>query len=394
MTIESKTDGLFLDAGFLRSRGNAKWQKYPADILPAWIAETDLSVAEPIRATLAALVDKQDFGYPNRGTAGPDAAIAAAFAKHSEARHGWAPDPAQIRIVTSLDQALIAALLAFTNEGDGILVQTPCYPPFYDVIALTGRQLVAHPLRNTSAGFKLDLDTLDEAASRARAIILCNPHNPTGHVFSETELRAVAAVADRHDLIIFSDEVHADIVYDGLRHRPIADLDPAIAARTLTASAPCKAFNIPGLRCGVVHLGSASLAERFDRRIPLGLLGQPGVTGIDGTVAAWEQSGYWLDATMIHLDRMRGRTIEALNALPSLHMHSPEATFLGWIDCSGLGLKTTAADFFLAECRVAMMPGEMFDSGYSQWVRLNFGTTAPLLEQMLERIEIGVRRAL
>lgn len=350
-------------------------------------------MAEPIRQAVQKLLDMQDFGYPWRDGGAPNAAVARAFARHVSKNHAWEIDPGLIEVLPSLDQAILATVLAYSEPGEGVLVQTPCYPPMREAVMRTGRQFIAHPLRETEDGFVLDIDSLDDLASQARMILLCNPQNPTGHVFTAAELRALADSGTRHNLVVVSDEVHADLVYRGNEHRPIGRLNPTISARTVTMSSPCKAFNTPGLRCGVLHFGSTALQTRFENRFPKGVLGHPSVVGIDAAIAAWEKGQEWLDRTLAHLDAMRRLFTEGVKALPGLEVHLPDATFLAWVNCSDLGLDMPAAEFFLHRCGVATMPGEMFDPGLQNWVRFNFGTSAEILDEMLARIGEQVRQS-
>lgn len=385
---------LELDVHTLRMRRNAKWQRYGPDVLPAWIAEMDLAIAGPIQDAMTALVDLQDYGYPRRGGQLAAMTVASAFADRMLDRFDWEIDPASVKVVTTLDQALAASILTATEPGDGIIVQTPCYPPFRDLIAETGRVLIEHPLIDDGSTFTLDLETLaNVGGSKARAMILCNPHNPTGHVFSREELEAVASLARERDLIIISDEVHADLVYDGQTHRPIASLGDEVAARTLTLNSPSKSFNTPGLRCGVLHFGASALAERCRARIPPSLIGHPSSFGMDAAVAAWKHGQPWLDRTLAHLHVARATLVQAIEGFPGVRMNMPGATFLAWLDFTGLGLASSAHEFLLDQCRVAAMAGEMFAPECQHWVRFNFGTSEVILGDMLGRIHAGVTRS-
>lgn len=378
----------------LRSRQNVKWQKYAPDVLPAWVAEMDFSVAYPIRRAIERTVREQDYGYPQRGGLGAGEVLAQSFARRMQSRFGWTVDPALTLGVGDLVQATFAALWAFSDPGDGILLQIPAYPPFNASIQGTGRRLIAHRLPMGNDGFLTDTAGLAALAdATTRVILLCNPQNPTGRVFTRAELLEIGRIAIERDLVIVSDEIHCDLVYDGLKHIPIASLSPEIAARTVTITSPTKSFNIPGLHCGVMHFGDAALLERFRVRLPGRIIGSPGIIGVDATVAAWDESQPWLDGVLAQLAANRARVDEFLaKEMPQITWRAPQATYLGWLDCTALKLEGSAFDFFHDKARVAFNPGEAFDPACKDFARLNFATSADILEQILGRMAEAVRK--
>jgi cystathionine beta-lyase len=318
--------------------------------------------------------------------------LASAFARRMESRFGWAAAAECVLPLADLVQGVYAALTAFTAPGDGVIVQTPCYPPFREAIVSTGRRLVPLPMRDDGDRHVFDLGALP-ADAQPRLLILCNPQNPTGRVFERGELQQLADFALRHDLLVVSDEIHADLVYPGGRHIPFAALGPDIAARTLTVTSATKGFNIPGLRCGVLHFGAPELHARFTDRLPARLLGQPSVVGVEATVAAWDEGQPWLDAVMAHLRQARDHVVATLaQEVPQIVCRAPEGTFLAWLDCSALGLETTAFRFFHDEAKVAFSAGETFDPEARQFVRFNFATSMPILDDILGRVIDAVRR--
>lgn len=377
------------DIAFLRSRRTNKWHKFPADVLPAWVADMDFGVAPPIAAALQRLTDNQEYGYAAR-----EGALAAAFARRMQSRFGWQVDAADAHPVGDLVQASFSSVMAFSEPGDAILLQLPSYPPFMAAIKDTGRRLLANPMHDNGTRWVLDLAACDAAPDpRARVLIFCHPQNPTGRAYSRAELEDVAAFAIRHDLVVVSDEIHADIVYPGRTHIPLASLSPEIAARTITITSATKSFNIPALRCAVMHFGTPALKARFFARIPARLLGSPGVTGVDATVAAWDDGQPWLDEIMVQLLANRdwlARTIAA--ELPGVTMRLPEATYLAWLDCSGLDLPCPAGQFFLERARVGLNFGETFGPQCPNFARLNFASPAPVLQQVVGRMVEAVQR--
>lgn len=377
----------------LRGRRNAKWQRHPGDVIPCWVAEMDFRTAPPVQAAMRRLVDQEDWGYPQRDGQPADLAVNRAFVRRMQSRFQWETDAADVIAIADLVQASFAAVMAYSEPGDNVVLQTPTYPPFRDAITVPGRRLLAHPLRDDGSRWVLDLDRLAASIdARTRLILFCHPHNPTGRVYGRDELEALGRLAIRHDLVIVSDEIHADLIYPGHRHIPMASISPEVAARTVTITSATKSFNIPGLRCGVMHFGSPVLKARFEARIPRKLLGQPSITGIDATVAAWDEGQPWLDRTLSALQARRTQLIETLQReVPTARLHAPEATYLAWIGFGALNLGMPAGQFFLEKAGVAGSPGEGFDAPYGDYLRLNFATSAEILDEILTRMVRAIR---
>lgn len=377
----------------LRGRRGIKWHRHGEDVIPAWIADMDFAVAEPVQRAIARLVEEGDYGYPHR--VGGDR-VEAAFADRMRERFGWQIDSALVVVVADLIQAILAAIVAFSEPGDGVVVQTPIYPPFLNAIATTGRRRVANPLADDGRRLVVDAAGLRAAVDGGtRVLLLCNPHNPSGRVLERAELEAIGRVAVERDLVIVADEVHCDLLYAGARHVVLATLGEEVAERTVTINSASKSFNIPGLRCSVMHFGSDRLLDRFRRAIPDRLLGAPGIAGVDATVAAWRHGQPWLDAVMERLRINRDRvTAWAREEAPEIGHHPPEATYLAWLDCGRLALPGASAhEFFLHEARVALNDGGHFGPGCESCVRLNFATSAEILEELLSRMTAAFRRA-
>lgn len=371
-----------LSAAELRSRGGGKWRRYPPDVLPAYVADLDFKVAPAVQAALHRFVEHQDYGY---GLHEEVEALYDAFAKWMARRHGWNPDPALTMALDDVVQGIVATQVAYSAPGEGVLVQTPAYPPFLKTIASSGRRLVENSMRDSGERFEIDFDGLERVAPQARILLLCNPHNPTGRVFSRDELEGIAAIARRHDLVIVADEIHADIVFGGANHIAMETIHGA-AERTVTLTSATKSFNIPGARTAVVHFGDAALRDRFVAAMPDHLLGRPSRFGVDATVAAWTESDAWLHATLAYLARNRDTVSRWAAATPHIGYRVPEATFLAWLDCRKLGLEPSPYEFFLESAKVGLSDGIEFGGPGAGHVRLNFGTSAEILEEILSRI--------
>jgi cystathionine beta-lyase len=382
-----------LSEEFLRRRRSGKWTTHGAGVLPSNPAEMDFSIAPMIQARLEQVIAEQRYGYSGRGPDSPSAALARAFADRMRTRFGWAAAAEGVRVVGDLVQGTTASLLAFSDPGEGVVLQLPSYPAFLRSIEESGRRLVANPMRQTASGFVLDMDGFAAAIDAGtRIVLLCHPQNPTGRVFDATDLAALPDLARRHDLVIVSDEIHADLVYAPRRHVPLALMFPELAERIVTLYSATKSFNIPGLRCAVMHFGSAELMARFNARIPPTLLGSPGVTGMEATLAAWEEAQPWCDHLLQVLEGHRDHLLARLHAeLPGVVMHAPQATYLAWLDCSKLDLPAPPFEFFLERAGVGGGDGRNFGMADSACLRLNFATSRAILDEKIDRMVRAVR---
>lgn len=376
----------------LRSRRCTKWNKYGRAVLPAWVADMDFRVPEPVQRAIQRLVDESDFGYPTREA---DDSLAAAFVDRMRERFGWEIDRDLVQVTTECVQCMYATALVFSAPGEGILLQTPIYPPFLTAIEKTGRRRVEHRLVDDGTRYVLDIENLRNVVDdTTRILFLCNPQNPTGRVYTREELTALGNLAVERDMVILSDEIHADLVYPGNTHIPIASLSPEIGARTITITSATKAFNIAGLRAAVMHYGSAALRDKVHAQIPEYLMGQVGITGTDATIAAWRECQPWLDDVMRLLERNRDFVHRFITEqIPAIHHYKPEATYLYWLDCRDLDLPAeTPQQFFLDRARVGLNDGGTFGAVGKTCVRLNFATCEDVLQQVLERMAEAVPR--
>ena len=384
---------LTLTMAQVMARQSYKWRQYPDGVIAACVADMDLRTAPAVEAALADALTRVDVTYPLRDGRKADRAVAAAYSARMQTLYGWQPAPEQVLVLPDLVQASVAAILAYSDPGDGVIVQVPCYAPFREAVESTGRRFIGLDMECTADSYVFDLARLEaQVDARTRMFILCNPHNPTGRVFTRAELEAVLDFAQRHQLIVVSDEIHADLLYPGAQHLPFAALGDAAAALAVTLNSATKSFNIAGLRCAVVHFGSEDLMTRFHARIPPRLTGAVNNFGIDATLAAWNDSAPWLDAVRAHLLEMRSHLVATLRReLPAIRFHVPQATYLLWMDCSALELGMPAFDFFFNNARVALSPGQIFDARSEHCVRLNFATSRPILDDMLDRMIKAVR---
>lgn len=371
----------------LRSLTCIKWTIHPDDVLPAWVADMDLAPAPVIVDAVRQLVDRGDFGY-NWHAAGQ---LPEVFSAWESRRHGWAPDPGRVRVLCDVMQGVDVALMTRCKPGDGVICFTPIYPPFLRSSTLDGRRLIDCPL--DPDGWRVDPAALESAASQpnARAILWCNPHNPTGRAFTRAEMELVAETAIRHDLLIVSDEIWFDLVHPGAEHIPMASLSQEVSSRTVTLAAASKAFNVAGLHCAVAHIGDSAVHEAIEA-LPGHVLGAVGSPGAEATLAAWTCGEPWLAATKAHLEAMRDHLAGRLAAeLPAVRFTVPQATYLAWLDFRALGLGDDPAAILLERSRLALSNGPDFGESGRGWARLNFATTQTILDEVVDRIVAGVK---
>ena len=329
----------------LRKRAGKKWRLYEGDVIPAWVADMDFPPDPLIVETLQSFLADGDWGYVDRRD---HRRMIEAGVAWISARQGWEPSTANSRVVLDVMQGVAAAIMAFTRAGDGVIISNPVYHPFGWAIESSGRAIVDAPLTDRRGGFRLTKTALEEAVDRGgRLLLLCNPHNPTGRVFSAEELAAVAEVAIEADLLVVSDEIHADLVYEPHRHIPLAALGSAIAERTITLTSPSKAFNLAGVGSAMACFGTEELAGRFDE-LPFALLGHPTATGVRAATAAWELGLPWLDALLARLAVNRATLAAWATEDRGVGYRSPEATYLAWLDFRPQGWSVEPHEYLLA----------------------------------------------
>ena len=371
-----------VDLARLRRRQTVKWTLYGPDVLAAWVAEMDFDVAPVVRAALLEAVDREDFGY----TVGDLSDLTGACADFLARHYDWSLSPARIFPAADVLSSISLALDVFVAPGAPVVIPTPAYPPFFEVIELTGRPAVAVPMHDGD----LDLDAIDAALrAGARAVLLCNPHNPTGRVFTVEELGALATIVDRNGARVIADEVHAPLVYPGTHHVPYPTVSDAAADHAITVTSASKAFNLAGLKCAQVIASNHDDAKLWRARRVFEFPG-PTPLGVAASLAAYRDGDPWLSDLVAYLDANRRYLVDALaEQLPDVRCSMPEATFLAWLDCTELGFDDPARHV-LDNARVALNDGPPFGPGCEQFVRLNFATSRALLDRIVSAMAASI----
>jgi cystathionine beta-lyase len=367
-----------------RHTDSNKWRKFPADVLPLWVADMDFPSPPAVVQALRARVEHGFFGYLHEQHELPEV-VAERLAK----RYGWRVSPEAVIGLPGVIAGFNQALKALTQPGQGLLIQTPVYPPILRSHGNHGLRRDEHALTRGADGRHPHARDRFAAAIRedTRVFLLCNPHNPVGRLYGRAELEGLAQACLRRDLFIVADEIHCELLLDGRQHVPIASLSPEIEARTVTLMAPSKTFNLPGLKCAVAIIADAGLRARFVAA-NADLVSKLGVLGYTAAVAAYREGEPWLEALLPYLKDNRdflGHQVRT--TLPGVSVFPAEATYLAWLDCREARLPgNDPYTFFLERSRVALNDGRAFGPGGEGFVRLNFACPRPLLTEALQRM--------
>ena len=353
------------------------------DLLPMWVADMDFAVPEAVSRAVRERAGHPVFGY----TLATDS-VYESLVNWMRKRHGYEVQRDWVILSPGVVPSLHAAAIAFALPGEGVIVQPPVYFPFFSAVTETDRKLILNPLRLEDGRYRIDFDHLEECAGQgARLLILCTPHNPVGRVWSEDELRTVLDIARRHDLVILSDEIHHDLIFPGSSHIPL-HLLAGEEANIVTAVAPSKTFNIPGLGLSALIVPNPRHRVALRKAFELLHLGASNPFSLVAFEAAYREGEEWLEALLIYLTETRDFVSQYLaEHIPKIKVIQPEGTYLLWLDCRELGMNDSELkQFFIHKAKVGMNPGTVFGQGGSGFMRMNIGTSKLIVVEALERI--------
>ncbi len=389
----SETTGL-IDTAFdfdtvvdRRVTDSVKWGIYGEDVLPMWVADMDFLSPPAVIRALRERAEHGIFGYELSPGHLPEL-----ITERLARLYDWYVEPDAIVFLPGIVSGFNVATRAFVKKDESVLIQTPVYMHILHAARDAGTQGRAMELSRQHDGrYVIDFDRFEQAfTDQTRLFLLCNPHNPVGRVFSQGELEQMADHCLQHEAIICSDEIHADIIFNGHRHIPVASLDPEIEARTITLMAPSKTFNVAGLHCGFAVIPNPDLRRQYERGRG-GLVGAPNLMGYVAAEAAYAEGQPWLSALLRYLETNRNVMATYLtDHMPQLRMASPEGTYLAWIDCREADLGPSPESFFLEKGGVALNGGAAFGPGGDGFVRLNFGCPRSLLLEGLARMKMAL----
>jgi cystathionine beta-lyase len=367
----------------LRQRSSTKWRKYPEDILPFFVAEMDYALAPAITRVLTRAVELGDTGYTP-----PEPGVREAFVGFADRRWGWTVDPQTVFWTADVMMGVVEILRAVTRPGDRVVVTPPVYPPFYDTVEEAGAVVERVPLVASDAGWELDLRGIEEAlAGGARAVLLCNPHNPTGTVHTAESLAALAEIVAAHDAIVVSDEIHGPLAYDEASFTPFLTVSDAARRSGYAVTSASKSYNLAGLKCAVMVGGGLEQAKVL-RALPWEVEWRTGLFGALANNAAFAaESDVWLDSLLAALDANRRLLADLLaEHLPAARYRIPDAGFLAWVDVSAYGWGDNPATYLRREARVAFHHGPLFGDEGKGHVRINFACSPDLLREAIRRV--------
>lgn len=362
--------------------GSLKWDRFPAEVLPLWVADMDFHAAPEIAEALRQRVDHGVFGYTI-----PYPSVVESVINYLSRVHNYPVQQNWISWLPGLVPALNVTCRAFGEPGDEVLTCTPVYPPFLSSPVNQDRKLITSPLKLAGDQWTFDFEDLEsKVTERTKLFLLCNPHNPVGRAFSQTEVNQIAEFCIRHDLVICSDEIHCDLLFSGASHHVTATLSEEIADRTITLMSPSKTYNLPGLACAYAVISNPKLRADF-KRAASGFITEVNTFGYAGCEAAYNQGEPWRQGLMDTLERNRNHLFSFLESeIPQIQTYPMEATYLAWLNIEGIrrefGIQNVVEHFLNAG--VGLSPGA--DFGDDRFVRLNFGCPQSTLGEGLERM--------
>lgn len=352
-----------------RATNSYKWDSAPEGVLPMWVADMDFRTAPAIINALQKRVAHGIFGY----TRVPDAYYGAVTSWFSR-RHGWDIDREWIIYTSGVVPAVSAVIKALTVPGDKVIVQTPVYNCFFSSIRNNGCEIVSNPLRRTADTYEMDFDALERCAAdpRAKVMLLCNPHNPAGRVWTPDELTRLGNICLRNGVTVVADEIHCELVYQGFKYTPFASLSDAFLHRSVTCVSPSKAFNIAGLQIANIVAFDNDLRSRIDKAININEVCDVNPFGVAATIAAYNEGEEWLNQLVDYLHGNYEAMAEfCRRELPEFPITRLEGTYLVWMDCSSLGMPSDALEHALLEdARLWLNAGTMYGAegeGYMRW---------------------------
>ncbi len=371
-----------------RMTDSHKWQRYPRDVIPLWVADMDFPCARPIVEALKSRVEQAVFGYSQ-----PSPELRPLIRERLSRLYGWQVSEEEILFIPGVVTGLNLAVRLFSESGDGVVVQPPVYSHFITDPSAHGRVVQEAGLVTSGDTYEIDFDAFSRAfTNRTRLFLLCNPHNPVGRVYRRDELEKLAETCVGRDVLVCSDEIHCDLLFPGSRHIPLASLGKEVAKRAITLMAPSKTFNIAGLGCAFAIIQDPGLRRAWIAG-SRGLIPFVNVMGYTAALAGYRDGQEWLDQVLAYLQTNRDfLSTFVRDRMPGLHLSTIEATYLAWLDCRNAGIPGNPFEFFLKKARVALNDGAEFGKGGTGFVRLNFACPRKALLEALERMENALSR--
>jgi cystathionine beta-lyase len=380
-----------------RNTNCAKWDAVKAifgseDVIPMWVADMDFPAAEPIVTSLKERAAHEFYGY-----AQPGPGLVEALVDRVRRKFNWKIQPEWVVLTPGVIPALNIAIRALSHPGDEIILQEPVYYPFFPSVRQSGCQVATNQLKLVDGRYEMDFDDLEEkfrpkpgmheSTSRARAIVLCNPHNPIGRVWDRPDLERLGEIVIGHGATVISDEIHCELLYRGVKHTPFGSISEEFARNSIVCMAPSKTFNLPGLAASSIIIPDKKLRDTFND-LRMGIVHGPNLFGLVAMEAAYRYGDEWLEQLLDYLQANLEFTLDYFKRIPRIRVIRPQGTYLLWLDCRGLDLDDPALrDFMRTQAKVGLDDGFMFGAGGSGFQRMNIACPRGILEEALGRIE-------
>ena len=359
------------------------------DVLSMWVADMDFRAPEPVVQAIVARANQAIYGYVAR----PDSYYQSVI-DWLRKRHGWQTERSWQITTPGVVPAVSVAILAYTQPGDKIIIQSPVYHPFFKIILNNGRQVVENNLINADGYYRMDFDALNSqlSDSRVKMLILCSPHNPVGRVWNREELTRLGELCQAHNVLVVSDEIHSDLVFSWAKHVPLASISPELAANTVTLLAPSKTFNLAGLHTAVAVISNPALNNRFCQVIENLGIGGSSVFGMVGLEAAYRYGEEWLDQLLSYLEGNLNYLVDFIGSrIPRIKVCRPEGTYLVWLNCRELGLsRAELKKFMIQKAGLGLDEGGVFGRPGEGFMRLNAACPRAVLSTALEQLAQAV----
>ena len=380
--LERMTNHIVTPLAELKKRSSSKWRRFAPDVLPMHVAEMDYDIAENIKQLLLEKVSNSDLGYT-----GPMPEVAEGFVKFAQRLWGWSIDSKQVRLSTDVGVSAVELLRALGKKGDRVVINSPVYHSFFDWVAEVGMEIDDVPLLLSGTSWDLDLVGLEAVFKKgANFYLICNPHNPLGKLFTETELVAIANLAKKYGVIVISDEIHAPLTYSNENFVPYLRVSDSARETGVCITAASKSFNLAGLKASVIVTDSAAMNDKLTK-LPAALHWRSGLLGAFAMGEAYSNGQSWLDSAIAANLESRELLLRLLaEHVPAVNTWTPEAGYLAWLDVSGLNLGEDPAGKILKEQRVALVPGKDHGAQYANYLRINFACHPESLERAVKAL--------
>ncbi len=357
------------------------------DVIPLWIADMDFRTAQPITDALTARAQEGIWGY----TARPDSYFKA-ICDWKKRRNNWDIDPALMSFSLGVVQSISAVVKLFTPEGGSVLIQTPVYSEFYDMVEAWNRKVVENRFVENDGQWSVDWEDFEKKLDEVDLFLLCNPHNPLGIVWTPEELRRMAELCIKHNVVLFSDEIHSDLIFHGKKHTSTASLSPEIAQHVITGISGTKTFNLAGLQASAVVFPDAHTKQVFDHFWQCMDIHRNNAFSLTAMETAFNEGEDWLEQLLPYISDNFDFVVDYCKKhIPEIKTYAPDATYLMWLDCRELGLSNDALrDFMIHKAKLGLNEGCSFGRSLNGYMRLNAACPRCILEKAMKQLEEAV----